>query len=54
MVAVLFASVQMQPYDQMPGLENTCSIFMYNPNDFFRAIMQVEKEIIFKKAQCYM
>ncbi len=51
MVAVLCASVEMQPYDQVPGLENMCSIFMYNPNDFYfyRVIMHVEKEIIKKR-----
>jgi hypothetical protein len=48
---------KMQPYDhQVPGLENMCSIFMYNLNDYylFRALMHMVKEIIIKKAQCYM
>ncbi len=46
----------MQPYDQVPNLENTCLIFMYNPNDFyfFPAIMHVEKEIIKKGTILYV
>jgi hypothetical protein len=33
-----------------------CSIFMYNPNNyyFFRAIMHMEKEIIKKRHNVYM
>jgi hypothetical protein len=31
MVALVLASVLTQPYDQMPGLEKMCSIFLYYP-----------------------
>ncbi len=39
----------MQPYDQMPGLEKMCLIFLYDPNDFFVWLWAWKQTIIFKK-----
>jgi hypothetical protein len=49
MVAVLCATIWMQPYDQMPSLEKMCSIFLYNPNEIFLCGYGGEKKQLKKR-----
>jgi len=56
MVVVFCASIWMQPYDRISGLEKICLVFSYNPNKIFFLciIMGMGNNNNNKKAHCHI